>query len=293
MFIIKKGKKIYWKVILFSIIIIWVAVWLFPIWNVFVSAMKSIDGYISSRPWEFSFDVNPIIQFYENIVRGLAGTQRGSGIGPAFLNSMIYATVGAITAIIFASLAAYALSCLPIKGRFVFFLILFSGTVFPLQIYLIPLFTFFQKTGLYDTKLGLTLAYTAICIPFCVFLLRNLYLDIPKGIVESATIDGATELQTFWHIFVPFSMPPFVTLFLFQFTWVWNDFIFGITFARSRTSRPIMALLAGLQNMYSNVGIPAVLASAIIASLPTVLLLVTFRNTFFKGLAMQYGGSSK
>lgn len=293
MIIISKQKSIFWKISLFIIVIVWVVIWLFPLWNIFVSSMKSIDGYVSSRPWQFSFDVNPLRQFYENMVRGLLGTQRGSGIGPSFLNSMVYGTIGATVAIICASLAAYSLACLSIKGRFFFFILLFSGTIFPLQIYLIPLFTFFQKTGLYDTKLGLTLVYIAICIPFCVFLLRNWYLDIPIGIIEAAKIDGATELQIFFRIILPFSLPPFATLFLFQFTWVWNDFIFGITFARSRTSRPIMALLAGLQNMYSNVGIPAVLASTIIASLPTIILLLVFKNIFFKGLAIQYGGSSK
>jgi multiple sugar transport system permease protein len=292
-FIVLKGKKIAGRAILFAIVVIWVIVWLFPLWTVLISAMKSIEGYISSKAWQLSFDVNPLIQFYENIMRGLSGTQRGSGIGPAFFNSMMYATLGALVAIICASLAAFSLVYLSIKARFIYFILLFSGAIFPLQIYLIPLFTLFQKTGLYDTKVGLTFVYIAICIPFCVFLLRNWYLDIPQEIVEAARIDGATELQTFIRIFLPLSIPPFVTLFLFQFTWVWNDFVFGITFARSRTSRPIMALLAGLQNMYSNVGIPAVLASAIIASLPTIILLIVFRNIFFKGLALQYGGSSK
>ena len=290
---IRRGRSRLFGTVLFAVVILWVLVWLFPLWNVVASSTKSIQGYLRSEPWAFSLDVNPVTQFYENVRRGLEGTQRGSGIGPSFMNSMIYGVVAVLVAIVSAALAAYALACLPIKGRFVFFIILFSGTVFPLQIYLIPLFTLFQQTGLYDTKLALILVYTAICIPFCVFLLRNWYLDVPMEIFEASKIDGAGELQTFLHIFVPLSTPPFVTLFLFQFTWVWNDFIFGITFARSRTTRPVMALLAGLQSMYSNVGIPAVLASTIIASLPTVALLIIFRNNFFRGLAMQYGGSSK
>jgi multiple sugar transport system permease protein len=290
---IRKNKIGLAEIVLLIIVILWVAAWLFPLWNVFVSSTKSIKGYLHSRPWFFSTTENPIIQFYQNVNRGLIGTQRGIGIAPAFMNSMIYGIVASFVAIVSASLASFALACLPIKGRFVFFIFLFAGTLFPIQIYLIPLFTLFQRTGLYDTKLALTLVYTAICIPFCVFLLRNWYLDVPAEILEASKIDGAGELQTYLKIFLPLSAPPFVTLFLFQFTWVWNDFIFGTTFARSRTTRPIMALLAGLQNMYSNVGIPAVLASTIIASLPTILLLVLFRNYFFNGLAMQYGGSGK
>jgi multiple sugar transport system permease protein len=126
-----------------------------------------------------------------------------------------------------------------------------------------------------------------------VFLLRNWYLNVPIKIFEASKIDGASELQTLLHVSVPLSTPPFVTLFPFQFTWVWNDFVFGIAFATSRTTRPIMALLAGLRTMYPDVGIPSVLASTIVASLPTVALLIAFRNRFFRGPAMQYGGSSK
>jgi ABC-type glycerol-3-phosphate transport system permease component len=290
---IRRGKFRLLEALIFLIVILWLVAWLFPLWNVLVSSTKTVKGYLDSRPWFFSFKANPLTQFYQNVRRGLEGSQRGNGIGPAFTNSAIYGVVAVVASILSSALAAYALVCLPVKGRFVYFIILFSGTIFPLQVYLIPLFTLFQRTGLYDTKLALLLVYTAICIPFCVFLLRNWYLDVPIEIFEATKIDGASELQTFLHVFVPLSKPPFVTLFLFQFTWVWNDFLFGITFARSRVTRPIMALLAGLQNMYSNVGIPAVLASAVVASLPTVVLLIVFRNNFFKGLAVQYGGSSK
>ena len=96
------------------------------------------------------------------------------------------------------------------------------------------------------------------------FLLRNWYLNVPTKIFEASKIDGASELQTLLHVSVPLSTPPFVTLFPFQFTWVYPD-----------------------------VGIPCVLASTIVASLPTVALLIAFRNRFFRGPAMQYGGSSK
>jgi multiple sugar transport system permease protein len=281
------------RALMFIIVVLLVLLWLFPLWNILVSSTKSIDGYMTSRPWNFATGENPSLQFIENVQRALEGSQRGNAIQPAFLNSSLYSVIGALLSIACAALAAFALACLPIKGRFFFFILLFSGAIFPLQVYIIPLFSFFQRTNLYDTKIALVLVYIAICIPFCVFLLRNWYLDVPFELLEAAKLDGASEMQIFRLIFVPLSTPPFATLFLFQFTWIWNDYIFGTTFARSSHTRSIMALLAAQQNMYSSLGIPVVLASAIIASLPTLLLVIGFRNIFFKGMAMQFGGSSK
>lgn len=281
------------KVISLILIIIFILVWLFPIWNVLVSSTKSVDGYFATNPWAFSSLENPGKQFIKNINRALEGSQRGNGIQSAFLNSSIYAVLGAVLSIVCASLAAFALACLPLKGRFLIFIILFSGAIFPLQVYLIPLFSMFQKLNLYDRKIALILVYIAICIPFCVFVLRNWFMDIPIEIFEASKMDGATNLQIFLRIFLPLSKAPFATLFLFQFTWVWNDFIFGTTFARSAQTRSIMSLLAAQQNMYSSLGTPAVLASAVIVSIPTVLLVIFFRNVFFTGMALQYTGSAK
>jgi len=281
------------KFILFLVIIPCVIIWLFPLWNVLVSSTKSVEGSLMSKPWSFSPIDNPLLQFISNIERAMKGSQRGNGIQSAFFNSSLYALSGAIFSIAFAALAAFALVCLPIKGRFPIFIILFSGALFPLQIYLIPLFSLFQKTNMYDRKITLILVYVAICIPFCVFVLRNWFMDIPIEIYEASKIDGASNIQIFLQIFVPLSKAPLVLLFLFQFTWIWNDYIFGTTFARSVNTRSIMALLAAQQNMYSTLGTPTVLASAIITSLPTVFLVFAFKNIFFKGVAFRFSGSSK
>ena len=281
------------RIALLLLAIILVAAWIFPLWNVAVSSTKSLRGYSNSKPWAFATGENPVLQFSKNVKRAIEGSQRGNGIGPAVTNSMFYSITGSVIAIACAALAAFSLAFLRVRGRLFFFLLLFSGTVFPLQVYLIPLFTFFQKTNLYDTKLALILVYISICIPFCVFLLRNWFLDVPIEIYEATKIDGASDLQTFSLIFVPLSKAPFAALFLFQFTWIWNDYIFGTTFARSGTTRSIMALLAAQQNMYSSMGTPAILASAIFVSLPTLFLVVFLRNTFFKGMALQFSGSSK
>ena len=279
-----------------GLVVIWVVIWLFPIWNVLASGSKTNQQYLDSNPWQIPPLTYAGSQFLRNAQIGLigdtsasnwaGGSHAGNALLPAVVNSLIYSVFSAILAIILAALAAYSLARLPLKGRFVLFMLLFSGTIFPLQMYLVPLFKLYQDLNLYDTKLGMLLFYTAICIPFCVFVLRNWFLTIPQEIVEASQIDGCSRIQTFWHVFVPLSWGPFLTLFLFQFTWVWNDLIFGLTLARSQEARPVMTLLAGLQSMYSDIGIPPVLASAVMASLPTLILVVSFQKYFFSGLAM-------
>jgi multiple sugar transport system permease protein len=271
------------------VIVIWVLVWIFPIWNVISTASKTLEQHLNSNPWVLPATLKVFTQFAHNTKVALTSSVMGNALLPSIVNSFVYGIVGAILAIVCAAFAAYALVWLPIRGRFLFFMIIFSGTLFPLQIYLVPLFKFYRDTNLYDTRLGMICFYIAICIPFCTFVLRNWFLNIPKSIVEAAEIDGCSKFHAFIYIFVPLSKSPFLTLFLFQFTWVWNDLIFGMTLTRSRSARPVMALLAGFQSMYSQIGIPAMLASAIVASLPTLLLVLVFQKYFFRGLAMTAG----
>lgn len=285
-----------WRIWIVTILVgVWVAIWLFPIWNVLVSGSKSNEQYLDSNPWELPPSISAASQFLQNAQIGLigdtsasnwGGSHAGNALLPAVANSLLYSVLSAVLAIILAALAAYSLARLPLRGRFLLFMLLFSGTIFPLQMYLVPLFRLYQDLNLYDTRLGMLLFYTAICIPFCVFVLRNWFLTIPQEIVESSQLDGCSRMQTFFYIFVPLSWGPFLTLFLFQFTWVWNDLIFGLTLARSQEARPVMTLLAGLQSMYSDIGIPPVLASAVVASLPTLILVISFQRHFFSGLAM-------
>jgi methylglyoxal synthase len=98
--------------------------------------------------------------------------------------------------------------------------------------------------GLYDTFLGMILFYIAICIPFCTFIFRNYFLTLPGEVLEAAKLDGCSNLKAYWKIFMPLSKPAIAVLLLFQFTWVWNDLMFGMVLTRSTEVRPIMVGLA-------------------------------------------------
>jgi alpha-glucoside transport system permease protein len=103
--------------------------------------------------------------------------------------------------------------------------------VVPLQMALIPMFRLYDKLSLYDTVFGIILFHVAFGLPFAIFLLRNFFIGLPKDILESARIDGASEITIFVRLILPLSLPAIASLAIFQFLWTWNDLNVALTLA--------------------------------------------------------------
>lgn len=259
-----------------------VIIWLIPLITTFLTALKTVKEASASFPWQLPQG----FALPENI----AWAWTKGRLGQSFGRSIGYAGIGAAFAIALASLAAYSLVQLRPKRAFGWFLLIYAGTIFPFQMYLLPLFYLFQTIGLYDTQLGLTAFYIAIAIPFCLFVLRNHFTTIEHEIVEAAQMDGLSNFGIFLRIFLPLSTSAIAALFLFQFTWIWNDLLFGLTLAKSPNVRPIMAGLAGLRGTYSAANTPGVLAGALLASMPTVLIFILLGRYLLKGMTLTTSG---
>jgi multiple sugar transport system permease protein len=254
--------------------------WLLPLLFSVTISMKETKEYISN-----SLIAPPRSLKY--ILPNLAIAWKLSELGRSFMNSLLYASVSALTAVLCAALAAYSLTKLRIKGRRFFFFIIFLGTLVPLQIYLVPLYIMYGRLNIYDTRSGLLLFYTAISIPFCLFVLHNYFTTIPNEIMEAAKLDGASSFRTFALIVLPMSIPPLISLILLQYTWVWNDLILGMILTKSVKTKPIMVSVQMLTGEVYQIGsIPQRVAAALIASLPPFVLFVVLRNYFMKGFRM-------
>ena len=155
--------------------------------------------------------------------------------------------------------------------------------------YLIPLFNLYLNTQLYDTRLGMLLFYIAICIPFCVFVMRGFFLTVPWELQEAATLDGASSWGVFWRLMMPLARAPLILLLLIQFSWIWNDLLFGLILTKSDTVRPIMVTLVGMQGIYGATSAPTIITAALIASLPTLLLFLFLQRYFIQGLTVGVG----
>ncbi len=262
----KKG-KIALTIILGFFAIVWVLPVIFAAMNVFKGRIE----YNLGSFWAFP-EGNSISENWKGIVSGL----------PLFLgmrNSFIYAFLGAFFSVLCGTLAAYGLSHLRIKHKKFWFLFIYSGTIFPFQLYLIPVYKAYMATGLFDTKLGMILFYTAICIPFIMFVMRNNFLGISSEICESAKIEGATDSQILAKLFIPMSQASLAVVFLTQFAWGWNDLMFGLTFTKSNSVRTVMSILSIMDKNNP----PLLLLACFIASIPTILMFSVLQKHCEKG----------
>ncbi|WP_291292296.1 carbohydrate ABC transporter permease [Enterococcus sp.] len=254
-------------------------IWLFPFTFVLVNSVKSGAEYNQGNFWDLptGIAIQQSIDFISERVSLMSG----------FLNSLLYGVLSAAIAILLAALAAYAITKLKIKGRFFWFMLIYSGTIFPFQMYLVPVYKMYTKFGLYDTQIGMILFYSAISIPFCIFVLRNFFDGLGNEQMEAARIDGASDFHVFYRIYLPMAKAPISALFLFQFSFVWNDLLFGFTFSKSGNIRPIMTVLSQLNGPNgATTNAPAVLLACAIASIPTILLYIALNKNFEKGLVM-------
>jgi len=179
------------------------------------------------------------------------------------------------------ALAAYALAWLDFPGRDWLFIFVIALLVVPLQMALIPIFSLYNSLGIFDTVLSLVLFHTAFGLPFAIFLLRNFFIGIPKDILESARIDGASEIRIFLRLILPLGLPAIASLAIFQFLWTWNDLIVALTFARD--TQPItVAIFNQLTEFGSNIEIIAPAAFVSLA-LPLVVFLA-FQRYFVQGM---------
>ena len=257
--------------------------WVLPLAMVVLSSMKT--------PIEQS--QSGILALPENaamILDNMTSASELSGIGNGIVSSLIYAFVGSVTAVIVASSAAYSIAMLKIRFPFFWFMIIYSGTIFPFQMYLMPLFRMYQTVGLYDTRIGMLLFYSAIAVPFCLFVFRNYFIGMQQEVIEAASLDGASSFQTYLRILLPMAKPPALFLFLTQFSWIWNDFLFGQILAKSDSVRPVMASLAMLSGTYGTGTIPQQMAGALTVSIPTLILFFALQKHFMQGLILNTAG---
>jgi multiple sugar transport system permease protein len=265
------------KIPTYLILVVLVLLWLLPVWTTFLVSFKSSQDFMSQKFYQLPTQVS--------IVENLRNVMKTYRLHEHFLNSLLYAVAGAAIAIAVSSLAGYSIVRLKPPLFFLLFLVIYSGTLFPFQMYLIPVYKLFNSLGLYNTRIGLILIYAAICTPFALFVYRGFYTTIPKDVEDAAKIDGCGPVRSYFWIFVPQSLAPTAVVALFQMTWIWNDLLFGMVLSRTQNIRPIMVALASMSG-YGGGNIPYIMTGVIFTSLPTILLFVALQRYFISGMKL-------
>lgn len=253
--------------------------YLTPLYYLFVTVFKTSEEYAIKGVLQLPDSLAPIV---DNAVQAWTI----ASLGQAAMNSLSYALVGAVISVSFAAAAAYGMTRLHLLGANGWFMLIFTGTLFPFQMYLVPLLFGYQRIGLINTWFGMLLVYVAICIPFPLLVLRNSFSAISREVDEAARIEGASEWRVFISMIVPNAMGPLIALFLLQFTFIWNDLLFSSILANGIEVRSVMVALQSLQGTYSTLGPNVVITATLISSIPTVLLFIALRKYFMAGLQL-------
>lgn len=254
-------------------------IWLFPAYLIIITAMHPADSFNPSSAWIPSVHLG----LWANVDKAW----QASAIGQSLGSSLLYSVAAPLLACVIGALAGYAIVVLRLRHGFFWFMVIFGGTVFPSQMLLVPLFVSYAKVGLYDNRIGMIIIYTAISAPFAAFVMRNFFTNVAFSIFEAARMDGASTLRIFAQVYLPLARTALAAVFILEFTFVWNDLLFGLTLTQSPGTRPVMTALAALQSdVYAGTPVPVALAAGLIVSLPPVVLFLATQRFFARGLAL-------
>ncbi len=162
------------------------------------------------------------------------------GLGHAFINTMTVTIPATVIPILIAAFAAYALAWMEFPGRALILALVVGLLVVPLQISLIPLLKLHNMLGIGKEYIGIWLAHSGFGLPLAVYLLRNYMVGLPREIIESARVDGATDFQIFLKIVLPLSFPALASFAIFQFLWTWNDLLVAMVFLGNEQDQLVM-----------------------------------------------------
>ncbi|EBA01886.1 Binding-protein-dependent transport systems inner membrane component [Rhodobacterales bacterium HTCC2150] len=256
--------------------------YLMPFFVMLTTSLKSLDeirtGDLISLPREVTLDA------WRTAWSGACTGIQCEGMRPYFWNSMLIAIPGVAISTLLGALNGYVVSQWKFRGANIIFSLMLFGCFIPFQVVLLPMARVLGMMGIAGTIPGLIFVHVIYGLGFTTLFFRNYYVSIPSELTKAAKVDGAGFFRIFWSIFLPLSIPIIVVTVIWQFTQIWNDFLFGVSFSQAGT-QPVTVALNNIVNSTTGVKEYNVdMAAAIIAALPTLLVYVVAGKYFVRGL---------
>ena len=256
------------------------ALWSLPTAGLLISSLRSPNDIDATGWWTslvHPFETTWTLGNYTEVLEA-------SGMFDAFVNSLIVTIPATVIPITLAAFAAYAFAWMRFPGRGLLFAVVVGLLVVPLQMTLVPLLQAYNTTGLTGTFLGIWLAHTGFGLPLAIYLLYNYISQLPKDLLESAFIDGASHFTAFIRLVLPLSMPALASFAIFQFLWVWNDLLVALVFLG--TDSEVAILTARLNELVGSRGQDwhLLTAGAFVTMIVPVLVFLGLQRHFVRGL---------
>jgi len=245
---------------------------LLPVYMVIATSFKPLSEIGMSTMWNLpgSFSLEGFQEAFKKL-------------GPNLQNSFLLVIPATLISCLLGSINGFIFSKIRFKGINLIFALILFGMFIPYQSILFPLIQFLQSIGLYGSIGGLIVAHVVYGLPITTLIFRNYYMEVPDEMIEAAKIDGAGMFKTYTKILFPLSIPGFVVAIIWQFTNIWNEFLFAVTITSDPLKQPItvaLVNLAGSQVVQWNMQ----MAGALVAALPTLLVYIFLGKYFIRGL---------
>ncbi|MDC1087519.1 carbohydrate ABC transporter permease [Alphaproteobacteria bacterium] len=270
------------RFLLYFVLIVFVLYYLLPLFVMITTSLKSLEeirtGSLVSLPRNITFEAWGTA--WSSACTGI----QCEGLRPFFWNSIFIAIPAVLISTLIGALNGYVVAQWRFRGANIIFALMLFGCFIPFQVILLPMARVLGLMDLAGTITGLIFVHVIYGIGFTTLFFRNYYVNIPNELVKAAKIDGANFLRIFWSIFLPLSLPIIVVTVIWQFTQIWNDFLFGVSFSEAGT-QPITVALNNIVNSTTGVKEYNVdMAAAIIAAMPTLIVYVFAGKYFIRGL---------
>jgi alpha-glucoside transport system permease protein len=257
-----------------------IVIWTVPTLGLFITSFRDKEAIFNSGWWTAFTDPQGAFTLdnYEQVLFG------GDGLANAFLNTLAVTIPAVVIPILIAAFAAYGFAWLKFPGRRILFITMVALLVVPLQIALIPVLKAYLAIDLNGTFLAVWLAHAGFGLALATYLLYNYISQLPKDIIESASLDGASHFTTFRKLILPLSMPALASFAIFQFLWVWNDLLVASTFLG--TDKDVQVMTQALVSMTGSRGQDWQLltAGAFVSMIVPVLVFLGLQRYFVRGL---------
>ena len=275
------------KIFVYGMLILLALMWSVPTIGLLVSSFRTEDAVLSSGWWEVFTQPGTrelTLGNYATVLGLSSESTQQIQLLDALLNSLTVAIPATIIPILIAAFAAYGFAWIKFPGRGVMFIGVVALLVVPLQIALIPILKDYIRLDLNGTYLGVWLAHTGFGLPLATYLLYNYISTLPRDILESAFIDGASHFTIFTRLILPLSLPALASFAIFQFLWVWNDLLVALVFLGGdpRTEVLTQALLGMLGTFGSDWHL--LTAGAFVSMVLPLTVFFSLQRYFVRGL---------